>query len=251
MESERKTILITGASAGIGAATALLAARDGYAIGLNYSSNDTAAEAVAAEARQRGAEVVLLKADVSHEAEVEAMFKTFDDALGRLDVLVNNAGILFQQSRLDEMSLDRFRRVLDVNVLGCFLCARAAVKRLSKAHGGRGGAIVNVSSVAAKMGSPFEYVDYAASKGALDTMTVGLAKEQADQGIRVNAIRPGIIETEIHAKGGIPDRVERLKDQVPMKRGGKAEEVAEAILWLASDKASYTTGSIIEVSGGR
>ncbi|MEQ8651313.1 MAG: SDR family oxidoreductase [Kiloniellales bacterium] len=244
-------ILVTGASAGIGAATVLLAARAGQRIGLNYRSNDAAAEAVAAEARGLGAEVLLLKGDVGNEADVERIFAEMDQAFGGLDVLVNNAGILEGGTRLEEISTDRFRRVLETNVIGCFLCMRAAVKRMSARDGGSGGVIVNVSSVAARMGSPFEYVDYAASKGALDSMTVGLAKEQAEQGVRVVGIRPGIVDTEIHAKGGEPDRIERVKSAVPMHRAGRPEEVAEAILWAASDKASYVTGTFIDVSGGR
>lgn len=244
-------ILVTGASAGIGAATVLLAARAGHRIGLNYRSNDAAAEAVAEKARRLGAEVLLLKGDVGVEADVERIFAEMDQAFGGLDVLVNNAGILEGGTRLEEISTDRFRRVLETNVIGCFLCMRAAVKRMSARDGGAGGVIVNVSSVAARMGSPFEYVDYAASKGALDSMTLGLAKEQAEQGVRVVGIRPGIVDTEIHAKGGEPDRIERVKSAVPMHRAGRPEEVAEAILWAASDKASYVTGTFIDVSGGR
>ncbi len=244
-------ILITGASAGIGAAAVLLAARQGHRVGLNYRSNDAAAEAVAAEARAAGGEVILLKGDVGQEADVQSIFAQMDEAFGGLNVLVNNAGILEGGTRLEEISTDRFRRVLETNVIGCFLCMREAVKRMSKRDGGQGGVIVNVSSVAARMGSPFEYIDYAASKGALDSMTLGLAKEQADQGVRVVSIRPGIVDTEIHAKGGEPDRIERVRHQVPMQRAGEPEEIAEAILWAASDKASYITGTFLDVSGGR
>ncbi len=248
---KQQRILVTGASAGIGAATVLLAACQGHRIGLNYRSNDAAAEAVAEQARALGGEVLLLKGDVSQEADVERIFAGMDEAFGGLDVLVNNAGILEGGTRLEEISTERFRKVLETNVIGCFLCMREAVKRLSKRDGGTGGVIVNVSSVAARIGSPFEYVDYAASKGALDSMTLGLAKEQADQGVRVVGIRPGIVETGIHAKGGEPNRVERVGPMVPMQRAGKPEEIAEAILWAASDKASYVTGTFIDVSGGR
>ncbi len=244
-------ILVTGASAGIGAATVLQAAREGYRIGLNYRSNDAAAEAVAEEARGLGAEVLLLKGDVGNEADVARIFAEMDSAFGGIDVLVNNAGILWGGTRLEEISAERFRQVMETNVIGCFLCMREAVKRMSRRDGGKGGVIVNVSSVAARHGSPFEYIDYAASKGALDSMTVGLAKEQADQGVRVLAIRPGIVDTEIHAKGGEPNRIERVSPMVPMQRAGRPEEIAEAILWAASDKASYVTGTLIDVSGGR
>ncbi len=244
-------LLITGASAGIGAATVLLAARAGHRIGLNYRSNDAAAEAIAEQARRVGADVQLLKGDVGEESDVARIFSEMDKAFGGLDVLVNNAGILEGGTRLEEISTDRFRRVLETNVIGCFLCMRAAVTRMSKRGGGSGGVIINVSSVAARMGSPFEYIDYAASKGALDSMTLGLAKEQAEQGVRVVGIRPGIVETEIHAKGGEPNRIERVKSAVPMHRAGQPEEIAEAILWAASEKASYITGTFIDVSGGR
>lgn len=247
----QQRILVTGASAGIGAATVQLAAQAGHIIGLNYRSNDAAAEAVAEQARRVGAEVLLLKGDVSDEGDVLRIFAEMDQAFGGLDVLVNNAGILEGGTRLEEISTDRFRRVLETNVIGCFLCMREAVKRLSKRDGGKGGVIINVSSVAARMGSPFEYIDYAASKGALDSMTLGLAKEQAEEGVRVVGIRPGIVDTEIHAKGGEPGRIERVKSAVPMHRAGQPEEIAEAILWAASNKASYITGTFIDVSGGR
>lgn len=245
------TLIVTGASRGIGAATARLAAKAGYRVAVNYAKSRDAAEAVAAEIAAAGGRAVAIKADVSVEAEVERLFASAEEALGPLFGLVNNAGMLETASRLDEMTPERWRRVLATNVVGSFLCAKAAVRRLSTRHGGTGGAIVNLSSAASRLGSPSEFIDYAASKGAVDTMTVGLAKEVAREGIRVNAVRPGLILTEIHAASGDPGRVERLKDFVPMGRGGTAEEVAEVILWLLSEKASYVTGAIIDVSGGR
>ncbi len=244
-------LLITGASRGIGMATAQLAARRGYAVCVNYRSNRAAAEAIVDEIARAGGQAVAIGADVAREADVVRLFNECVDRLGPLAGLVNNAGILEQHMRLDEMSAGRFERVFGTNITGAFLCAREAVRRMSTRHGGRGGAIVNVSSVAASLGSPNEYVDYAASKGAVDTLTVGLAREVATEGIRVNAVRPGVIYTEIHASGGEPGRVDRVKAAVPMKRGGDAEEVARAILWLISDEASYTTGALLDVSGGR
>lgn len=246
-----KVMLITGASRGIGAATARLAAAEGYALCLNYHQRQDAIDKLVGELREAGGDVVAIAADVADETQVERMFQTLDDRFGQLDVLVNNAGMLERQMRLDEMDAARLARVFGVNVLGSFNCAARAVKRMSTRHGGRGGAIVNVSSIAAKLGAPNEYIDYAAAKGAIDSMTLGLAKEVAGEGIRINAVRPGIIDTEIHASGGEPGRVERVKGSVPMGRGGRADEVAEAILWLASERASYVTGALLDISGGR
>jgi NAD(P)-dependent dehydrogenase (short-subunit alcohol dehydrogenase family) len=247
----KRVAMITGASRGIGAATARLAARAGYALCLNYLRNREAAESVAAEARKSGARAIVVQADVADEGDVMRLFETCDRELGRLTALVNNAGILEQQMRLDEMDAGRLHRVINANVVGSFLCAREAVKRMSTKYGGAGGAIVNLSSVAARLGGPGEYIDYAASKGAVDTMTVGLAKEVAQEGIRVNAVRPGPIHTDIHASGGEPNRIERIKGGIPMHRGGEPDEVAHAILWLLSDEASYTTGALLDVAGGR
>lgn len=246
-----RVMLITGASRGIGAATARLAAAEGYDLCLNFHRRQDAAEALLAELGAAGARAIAVEADVADEAQVAGLFAALDAEFGRLDVLVNNAGILERQMRLDEMDKARLERVFAVNVFGSFLCAREAVRRMSTRHGGRGGAIVNVSSMAAKLGAPNEYIDYAAAKGAIDSMTLGLAKEVAAEGIRVNAVRPGVIRTEIHASGGEPGRVARVSASVPMGRGGEAEEVAEAILWLASGKASYTNGALLDVSGGR
>ena len=244
-------MLITGASRGIGAASAVLAAERGYDVAISYRSDAGAAEAVAERARAHGARVATIRADVASEDDVERMFATVDAELGTLAVLVNNAGTLDLQTRLDEMTAERVERTLRVNVLGVFLCCRAAVRRMSTRYGGAGGRIVNVSSVAARIGGAREYIDYAASKGAVDTMTVGLANEVAEEGIRVNAVRPGIIYTDLHAQGGEPGRVDRLKAVVPMKRGGDPAEVARAILWLASAESSYCTGSFVDASGGR
>jgi NAD(P)-dependent dehydrogenase (short-subunit alcohol dehydrogenase family) len=244
-------VLITGGSRGIGAATAALAATRGYAVCVNYRSNTDAANAVVAAIVEAGGRALAIKADVAVEADVVRLFETCDAKLGRLAALVNNAAILETQMRVESMDAARLQRVLATNVTGAFICAREAVKRLSTKHGGSGGAIVNLSSRAAVLGSPGEYVDYAASKAAVDTLTIGLAQEVAAEGIRVNAIRAGLIYTDIHASGGEPDRVDRVKAFVPMQRGGSAEEVAKAILWLLSDEASYTTGSFLDVSGGR
>ncbi|WP_394375756.1 SDR family oxidoreductase [Stutzerimonas frequens] len=246
-----RVMLITGASRGIGAATARLAAQQGYALCLNYHQRADAANAVLEQVLGLGVTAIAVKADVADEAQVLHIFDVIDREFGRLDVLVNNAGMLEQQMRLEEMDAARWRRVLGANVIGSFLCAREAIKRMSTRHGGKGGAIVNLSSVAARLGAPGEYIDYAAAKGAIDSMTLGLAKEVASEGIRVNAVRPGVIHTDIHAAGGEPDRVERVKASVPMGRGGQAEEIAEAILWLASEKASYTSGALLDVAGGR
>ena len=246
-----KVMLITGASRGIGAETARLAAARGYALCLNYRSNEAAASELLDSLNAGGHQAILFQADVSVESEVEAMFRAIDDEFGRLDGLVNNAGILETQCDLVDMDPARWRRVLDINVVGSFLCARESVKRMSTRHGGSGGAIVNLSSRAAALGGPHEFVDYAASKGAIESMTIGLAREVADQGIRVHAVRPGLIYTDIHTDAGEPGRVDRLKAGVPMQRGGYPLEVAEAIMWLLSDASSYTTANFIDVSGGR
>ncbi|AGA87112.1 MAG: NAD(P)-dependent oxidoreductase [Gammaproteobacteria bacterium HGW-Gammaproteobacteria-9] len=246
-----RVMLITGASRGIGAATARLAARQGYALCLNFHQREDAANQVLEQVRAAGVPAITVKADVADESQVLQMFEVIDREFGRLDVLVNNAGMLEQQMRLEQMDAARWMRVLGANVIGSFLCAREAIKRMSTKHGGQGGSIINLSSIAARLGAPGEYIDYAAAKGAIDSMTVGLAREVAGEGIRVNAVRPGVIHTEIHASGGEPDRIERVKASVPMGRGGQAEEIAEAILWLASEQASYTTGALLDVSGGR
>jgi NAD(P)-dependent dehydrogenase (short-subunit alcohol dehydrogenase family) len=244
-------VLVTGGGRGIGAATARLAAERGWDVCVNFRQNRAAAERVASEIRERGQRSIVVQADVANETDVIRLFESCDRELGVLSALVNNAGILETQSRVEAMDAARITRVLAANVVGAFVCAREAVKRMSARHGGHGGAIVNVSSGASRLGSPGEYVDYAASKGALDTMTIGLAREVAEEGIRVNAVRAGFIYTEIHALGGEPNRVERVKDLVPMKRGGQADEVAKAILWLLSDESSYTTGAFIDVTGGK
>ena len=245
------TLLITGGSRGIGAATALLAAQRGYAVAVNYTANSLAADDVVRQIRASGGHAITVQADVAVEAQVMAMFEKIDAKLGRLTALVNNAGVVDVAARVDQMSVARLKRMFDINVVGSFLCAREAVKRMSTRHGGTGGSIVNVSSVAARLGGSGQYVDYAASKGAVDTLTVGLAKEVAMEGIRVNAVRPGIIETEIHASGGQPDRARAMAPLVPMQRAGSALEVAQAIVWLLSDESSYTTGSLLDVTGGR
>lgn len=246
-----KVLLVTGGSRGIGAATARLAARQGWGVAVNYRGNSLAADEVVRDIRAAGGSAITVQADVADEAQVLRMFEKVDAKLGRLNGLVNNAGVVDVSARVDEMSLARWRRMFDINVIGSLLCAREAVRRMSTRHGGEGGAIVNLSSAAARLGSPGQYVDYAAAKGAIDAFTIGLAKEVAGEGIRVNAVRPGLIETEIHASGGLPNRVKDLQHQVPMQRGGTAEEVAQAIVWLLSDAASYTTMSLIDVSGGR
>jgi NAD(P)-dependent dehydrogenase (short-subunit alcohol dehydrogenase family) len=246
-----KVLLVTGGSRGIGAATALLAAQQGWCVAVNYTANSLAADEVVRAIRANGGTAMAVQADVADEAQVLKMFEKVDAKLGRLTGLVNNAGVVDVSARIDQMSVARWRRMFDINVIGSMLCAREAVRRMSTAHGGEGGAIVNLSSAASRLGSPGQYVDYAAAKGAIDAFTIGLAKEVAAEGIRVNAVRPGLIETEIHASGGLPDRVKDLQHLVPMQRGGTADEVAQAIVWLLSDAASYTTMSLLDVSGGR
>jgi NAD(P)-dependent dehydrogenase (short-subunit alcohol dehydrogenase family) len=244
-------MLVTGGSRGIGAATVLLAASRGWRVAFSYKDNAEAANTVVAKAKSLGAEVIALQADVSNESDVVQMFATVEQKLGSLSALINNAGMLEQQMRLDQMDLGRWQRVFSANVFGSFLCAKQAVLRMSTKHGGKGGVIVNVSSAASRLGSPNEFVDYAAAKGAVDSMTIGLAKELATEGIRVNAVRPGLIYTDIHASAGDPGRVDRVKAGVPMQRGGTAEEVAETILWLASPESAYVTGTLLDVTGGR
>ena len=244
-------MLVTGGSRGIGAATCRLAAAEGYDVAVNYASNRDAADTVVSACQEAGASAVAVQAQVESEADVIAMFDEVVGKRGPIACLVNNAGIVRDQVRFDEMSVERWREIFDINVIGSFICAREAVQRMATRHGGAGGSIVNVSSAASYLGSPGEYIDYAASKAAIDTMTMGLGKEVAEEGIRVNAVRPGVIYTDIHATGGEPGRVERVAGGVPMRRGGQPEEVAAAILWLASDAASYITATTLNVSGGR
>ena len=246
-----RVALVTGGSRGIGAVTARLLADRGWDVCVSYQSDAEAAEQVVQECIKTGRQAMAVQADVAKEADVMALYHHVDDVVGPLDVLVNNAGIVAPASRLDEMTADRMERMLAVNTLGSMLCAREAVRRMSNRHGGAGGSIVNVSSAASRLGSPNQYVDYAASKGAIDTLTIGLAREVADEGIRVNAVRPGIIETDIHASGGDPDRPARLGPNLPMRRVGRPDEVAAAIVWLCSAEASYVTGAILDVSGAR
>ena len=243
--------LVSGASRGIGRATALQLAQEGYTVAVNYHQNEQAADEVVSAIKMAGGKAFVVQADIGDEQQVEAMFAWLDKQQEPLTALVNNAGILFTQSRVEALSAERINRVLKTNVTGYFLCCREAVKRMAVSHGGSGGAIVNVSSAASRLGAPFEYVDYAASKGAVDTLTTGLALEVAAQGIRVNCVRPGLIYTEMHASGGEPGRVDRVKSMLPMQRGGQPEEVAQAIVWLLSEKASYVTGSFIELAGGK
>jgi NAD(P)-dependent dehydrogenase (short-subunit alcohol dehydrogenase family) len=244
-------VLITGGSRGIGAATALQAARAGYAVAVNYRANSLAADEVVRQIRQGGGTAITVQADVAVESQVLAMFEKVDAKLGRLTALVNNAGVVDRTERVDGMSVARLKRMFDINVIGTMVCAREAVKRMSTRYGGAGGAIVNVSSVAARLGAPGQYVDYAAAKGAVDVFTLGLAREVAAEGIRVNAVRPGIIATDIHASGGLPDRARDLAPQVPMQRAGSADEVAQSIVWLLGEASSYTTGALLDITGGR
>ena len=245
------SVLVTGGSRGIGAAAAVLAAQRGWDVAINYTRDAAAAERVAAQVRAAGRRALVIQADVAEEAEVLAMFAAVDREFGALRGLVNNAGVVDLPARVDEMSLQRLQRMFAINLTGSFLCAREAVRRMSSKHGGAGGVIVNLSSAAARLGSPGQYVDYAASKAGIDILTLGLAREVATEGIRVNAVRPGIIDTEIHASGGLPDRAKQVAPQVPMQRAGSAEEVAQAIVWLLSDEASYTTGAVLDSTGGR
>lgn len=249
--SANRVLVVTGGSRGIGEATARLGATRGYVVAISYLHNVQAAQAVVDDITRLGGKAIAVRADVSEEADVLRLFERVDAELGQVTALVNNAGILERQGRVEDMEAARLHRVFATNVVGSFLCAREAVKRMSHRHGGSGGAIVNLSSAASRLGSPGEFVDYAASKGAIDTFTLGLAREVAAEGIRVNAVRPGVIYTDIHAAGGEPGRVDRVKDSVPMKRGGSAREVARSILWLLSDEASYTTGALLDVTGGR
>ena len=244
-------LLITGASRGIGAATALLAAKNGWSVAVNYTANALAADEVVRQIRQAGGNAMSVQADVGDEAQILRMFAQIDAKMGRLSGLVNNAGVVDATARVDEMSWARLERMMRINVLGSIACAREAVRRMSTVHGGTGGSIVNVSSAASRLGAPSQYVDYAAAKGAIDAFTIGLAKEVAGEGIRVNAVRPGIIETDIHASGGQPERAWQLAPQVPMQRPGTAQEVAQAIVWLMGSASSYTTGSMLDVTGGR
>jgi NAD(P)-dependent dehydrogenase (short-subunit alcohol dehydrogenase family) len=247
----KRVLLITGGSRGIGAATALLAAQDGWAVAVNYANNQAAANQVVQAIAQAGGLAIAVQGDVADEAQIERMFATVDQQLGRVTGLVNNAGVVDVTARVEDMSWQRLERMMRINVLGTFACTKEAIRRMSTRHGGQGGVIVNLSSVAARLGAPAQYVDYAASKGAIDTFTVGLAKELATENIRVNAVRPGVIDTDIHASGGLPNRARDLAPQIPMQRPGTAEETAQAIVWLLSDKASYVTGTCLDVTGGR
>jgi len=249
--SRAPVILITGGSRGVGAATARLAAAQGYDVAISFVADGSAARAVVADVEAAGRRALSVRADSADPAQVARLFSAIDQRFGRLDVLVNNAGILARQSRLEDLGFERMQRMFAVNAIGPMLCAQQATKRMSVRHGGRGGAVINVSSVAARLGSPGEYVDYAASKGAIETFTIGFAKEVAREGIRVNGVRPGHIYTDMHASGGEPGRVDRIKDTIPLGRGGQPEEVARAILWLASAEASYVTGTFVDVTGGK
>jgi NAD(P)-dependent dehydrogenase (short-subunit alcohol dehydrogenase family) len=251
LKHSKKTMLVTGGSRGIGAEVALIAAQRGYAVAVNYASNEKAAAQVVEQITQLGGEAFAIQGDVAIEQDILRMFTAIDTRWGRLDALINNAGIVDVKARVDEMSVERLQKMFTTNVVGSFLCAREAIKRMSKKYQHDGGVIINLSSAAARLGSPSEYVDYASSKGAIDTMTIGLSKELAAEGIRVNAVRPGLIDTDIHASGGQPDRVARFISMIPMQRGGTAEEVANTVMWLASEEASYVTGALIDVGGGR
>jgi NAD(P)-dependent dehydrogenase (short-subunit alcohol dehydrogenase family) len=251
LKHSKKTMLITGGSRGIGAAVAIIAAQRGYAVAVNYASNEKAAAQVVEQITKAGGEAFAIQGNVAVENDILRMFAAVNARWGRLDALINNAGIVAVKSRVDEMSVERLQKMFITNVIGSFVCAREAIKLMSKKYHGNGGVIVNLSSAAARLGSPAEYVDYASSKGAIDTMTIGLSKELAAEGIRVNAVRPGLIDTEIHASGGEPNRVERFLSMIPMQRGGTAEEVANTVMWLAGDEASYVTGALIDVGGGR
>ncbi len=247
----KRVLLITGGSRGIGAATAILAAQDGWAVAVNYASNQAAANQVVQAILQAGGQAIAVQGDVADEGQITRMFATVDQQLGPVTGLVNNAGVVDVTARVEDMSWQRLERMMRINVLGTFACAKEAIRRMSTRHGGQGGVIVNLSSVAARLGAPSQYVDYAASKGAIDTFTVGLSKELAAENIRVNAVRPGVIDTDIHASGGLPNRARDLAPQIPMQRPGTAEETAQAIVWLLSDKASYVTGTCLDVTGGR
>ncbi|AYQ91815.1 sugar dehydrogenase [Burkholderia gladioli] len=250
-DSQIPLILITGGSRGVGAATARLAAAQGYDVAISFVSDEAAARAVAADVEAAGRRALAIRADSADPGQVAGLFEAIDQEFGRLDVLVNNAAVIARQSRLEDLGFERMQRIFAVNAIGPILCAQQAVKRMSTRHGGRGGAVVNVSSASARLGSPNEYVDYAASKGALETFTTGLAKEVAREGIRVNCVRPGHIYTDMHASGGEPGRVDRVKDSIPMGRGGQPEEVARAILWLAGAEASFVTGTFLDATGGK
>ncbi|CCM77591.1 SDR family oxidoreductase [Rhizobium mesoamericanum] len=249
--TQRPVLLVTGGSRGIGAAVCRLAARQGWNVAVNYAANSAAADAVVSEVKAEGGDAIAIKGDVGSAPDIVSMFRTVDRHFGRLDGLVNNAGIVDAQQRVDEMSVGRVERMMRINVTGSILCAAEAVRRMSSRHGGKGGAIVNISSMAAVLGSASQYVDYAASKAAIDTFTVGLSREVANEGVRVNAIRPGVIDTDIHASGGLPNRARDLAPSIPMQRPGTAEEIADAVLYLLSPTASYITGAILNVSGGR
>ncbi|KAI3605361.1 Oxidoreductase, short-chain dehydrogenase/reductase family (plasmid) [Cupriavidus necator H850] len=249
--SDTPVILITGGSRGVGAATARLAAAQGYNVAISYVSNEAAALAVAADVEAAGRQALAVRTDSANPGQVVQLFEKIDQRFGRIDVLVNNAGIIAKQSRLEDLGFERMQRIFAVNAIGPILCAQQAAKRMSHRHGGRGGVVINISSASARLGSPNEYVDYAASKGALETFTTGFAKEVAREGIRVNCVRPGHIYTEMHASGGEPGRVDRVKDTIPMGRGGQPEEVARAILWLASSEASFVTGTFLDATGGK
>lgn len=249
--SEAPVMLITGGGRGIGAATARLAAAAGYDVAISFFGNEAAAQAVAADVEAAGRRALAVRADSAAPDDVSALFQAIDRTFGRIDVLVNNAGIIGRQSRLEDLDFERMRRIFAVNAIGPILCAQQAARRMSHRHGGRGGVVINISSASARLGSPNEYVDYAASKGALETFTTGFSKEVAAEGIRVNCIRPGHIYTEMHASGGEPGRVDRVKSSIPMGRGGQPEEVARAVLWLASAEASFITGTFLDVTGGK